>query len=240
MTGVAVARAADVYEAYLGAVRAGDRRRALRVIDEARAGGLGLATIYMDVFQPALREVGRLWQQNELSVAEEHLATAITQAAMARLYEQVFAWDEREGRTLLAACADTERHEVGLRMLCDLLECEGWNTTYLGATVPVDSLVTMVRQRRPDVVALSVALAPHLPRLREMIAAVRAAGGDSPPLILVGGRPFLSDPALATRLGADLTAPDATSAVALLRERLGPPRLGSDAATPPAPHGSPA
>ena len=239
MTGVAVVRAADVYGAYLGAVRDGDRRRALRVIDDARAGGLELGTIYMEVFQPALREVGRLWQQNELSVAEEHLATAITQAAMARLYEQVFAWDEREGRTLLAACADTERHEVGLRMLCDLLECDGWNTTYLGATVPVDSLVAMVRQRRPDVVALSVALAPHLPRLREMIAAVRASGGDDPPLILVGGRPFLNDPELATRLGADLTAPDATAAVTLLRERLDPPRLEGDAARPPASHDPP-
>ena len=107
-------------------------------------------------------------------------------------------------------------------MLYDLLECAGWNTTYLGASVPVDGLVAMVRQRRPDVVALSVALTPHLPRLREMIAAVRGAAGDAPPpLILVGGRPFLDDPGLAVRLGADLTAPDATTAVALLAGRAG-------------------
>lgn len=181
---------------------------------------MAVAQIYLQVLQPALREIGRLWQQNEISVADEHLATAITQAAMARLYEQVFTWQYGTGHTLIAACADVERHEIGLRMLCDLLELEGWETTYLGATVPVESLVSMVRKRRPTAVALSVALVPHLPRLRTMIQAIREAMRDAQPVIVVGGRPFLDDPQLATRLGADFTAPDASAAVETLRARV--------------------
>jgi methanogenic corrinoid protein MtbC1 len=211
----------EVRDAYVRALRDGDRRNAFRVVDEARAAGLDLAAIYMEVFQPALREIGRLWQENAITVADEHLATAITQVAMARLYEQAATWDTPTRRTLVAACVDTERHEVGLRMLCDLLECEGWDTTYLGATVPVDSLVMMLRRRRPDVLALSAALPPHLPRLRDTIRAVRLAMHDAPPLVLVGGRPFVDDPSLAIRLGADLTASDAVMAVRLLRDRLG-------------------
>ena len=211
-----------VLDAYLRAVREGDRRAAFRVIDEAHARGLALGAIYMGVFQPALREIGRLWQENAITVADEHLATAITQAAMARLYEQVATWDGSARRSLVAACVDTERHEVGLRMLCDLLECEGWDTTYLGATVPVESLLAMVKQRRPDVLALSAALPPHLPRLRDTIRAVRSAlgpaGADGAPLIVVGGRPFVDDPSLGARLGADLTAPDAATAVQMLRD----------------------
>ena len=78
--------AASVLGAYLEALRAGDRRRAFGVVDGARAAGLDLGAIYMEVFQPALREIGRLWQENAITVADEHLATAITQAAMARLY----------------------------------------------------------------------------------------------------------------------------------------------------------
>jgi methanogenic corrinoid protein MtbC1 len=211
-----------VLREYMHALREGDRRAAFRVIDEAHARGLALDAIYMGVFQPALREIGRLWQENAITVADEHLATAITQAAMARLYEQVATWDGSARRSLVAACVDTERHEVGLRMLCDLLECEGWDTTYLGATVPVESLLAMVRQRRPDVLALSAALPPHLPRLRDTIRAVRTAlgpaGADGAPLIVVGGRPFVDDPSLGARLGADLTAPDAATAVQMLRD----------------------
>jgi MerR family transcriptional regulator, light-induced transcriptional regulator len=204
---------------YVASLREGDRRRAFATIDRARRSGVDLPSLYMEVFQPALREVGRLWQTNEISVADEHLATAITQAAMARAFEQVFSWSDSPRHTLLAACADTERHEVGLRMICDLLELRGWDTTFLGATVPVDSLVSMIERRKPDAVALSVALTPHLPRLRMMVEQIRSLIED-PPLILVGGRPFLDDPSLANRIGADLTAPDALQAVELLQQNI--------------------
>jgi len=212
--------AENAYRAYLNALLAGDRRQAFAVIERAHGDGLDVGEVYLLVFQRALREIGRLWQHNRISVADEHLATAITQAAMTRLYDQVFVWRPGAGHTIIAACADIERHEIGLRMLCDLLEMEGWETTYLGASVPIESLVAMVQRRRPTAVALSAALTPHLPRLQVMIRAIRDVMGDAQPLILVGGRPFLDDPDLATRLGADLTAPDAASAVTALRTRL--------------------
>lgn len=208
------------YVSYLGAIRDGDRVRAFKVVDAARGAGLDLGTLYVGVFQPALREIGSLWQRNEITVAEEHLATAITEAAMARAYAAAFTWHAPVGRTLVAACVDGERHEVGLRMVCDLLDLEGWDTSYLGASVPVESLVAMVNRRRPDVLALSVALTPHLTRLRITIDAVRQALGDAQPVIIAGGRPFLDRPALAARLGADLTASTATTAVRLLGERV--------------------
>jgi methanogenic corrinoid protein MtbC1 len=213
------APAAQWYDGYLDALRAGDRRRALDVLDDARADGLDVRDIYLDVLQPAMRAIGRLWQENELTVAEEHLATAVTQLAMGRLYAECCSGAEPIGRTLLAACVDGERHELGLRMVCDLLEVEGWDARYLGAAVPVESLVAMVTKERPDALALSASTAPRLPELKAMIAAVRAACGDEAPFILAGGRPFLEDAALALRLGADATSADAAGAVALLRER---------------------
>lgn len=212
--------AGEVSGEYLEAVLAGDRRRAFAVLDRARGAGLGHREMYLEVFQPALREVGRLWQENRISVADEHLATAITQAAMARLYDDLFTVSRRRGPLLIAACADSERHELGLRMICDLLELEGWDTVFLGATTPIDSLVEMVEARRPAVVALSASIAPHLGRVGEAIRALRERLGDRAPLIAVGGRPFIEDPELAGRVGADLTALDAVEAVKLLQERV--------------------
>lgn len=207
------------WRVYLDALRAGDRRHALTVVEDARAAGLGLPALYLDVFQPALREIGRLWQENEITVAEEHLATAITQIAMGHLYADFCMATSRNGWTLLAACAERERHEVGLRMICDLLELEGWDATYLGAAVPQDSLVAIVLRDRPDVLALSVSIAPHLPQLRTLIEAVRSATGEAVPYILVGGRPFLDDETLARRVGADAMARDPSAAVERLRAR---------------------
>jgi len=211
--------AEEVIRDYLDALLEGNRRRAFAVVDRARGEGLDHRAIYLEVFQPALHEVGRLWQENRISVADEHLATAITQAAMARLYDDLFAHGAGGGPVLVAACVDSERHEVGLRMICDLLELEGWDTYFLGATTPLESLVSMVEARAPQAVALSASITPHLPRVRVTISALRERLGERTPLILAGGRAFLDDPELAARVGADLTARDAMEAADLLRER---------------------
>jgi MerR family transcriptional regulator, light-induced transcriptional regulator len=211
--------AEEVRQRYLDAILQGSRREAFGVIELARTEGLGIRPLYLEVFQPAMREIGRLWQENRITVADEHLATAITQAAMARLYEDLFRASPQPGPLLVAACADQERHELGLRMICDVLEMEGWDTVFLGASVPVEDLVQMVRARHPQVVALSASIAPHVGRVREAIRAIREAEPQPAPLIAVGGRAFVDDPALAERLGADLTAKDAVEAAELLKEK---------------------
>lgn len=205
---------------YLQALRRGDRREAFAVVDRALDAGGELRALYIDVVQPAMREIGRLWQDNVISVAEEHVATAITQAAMSRIFERVFEWREQRTPKLIAACADEERHQMGLRMLCDLLELEGWETVYLGASVPIESLVDIIAKQEPDAVAISATIAPHIPRVRDAIAAIRAASLARQPVIAVGGRAFLSDPTLASRIGADITAADADEAVRMLDERV--------------------
>ena len=208
----------QAFDSYLAAIRSGDRRKAFEVIRSARAAGLDLRSLYLEVFQPSLRMIGQLWQENRITVAEEHLATAITQTAMLHLHSEA-EMPGGEGPMLIAACADTERHEVGLRMLCDFLDLEGWQTVFLGASVPSDSLVQMVHDRRPEAVALSATIPPHIPQLRLTIAQIRQVSGASQPLILVGGRPFLDQPELALSIGADLTASDAAEAANHLKER---------------------
>jgi methanogenic corrinoid protein MtbC1 len=209
--------APQVLDAFLGAIAEGDRRRALQAVEGARTGGLDLQAIYLAVLQPALREVGRRWECGDMTVAQEHLATAITQTVMSRLAGEHFR-DNEGGPLVVAACVDAERHALGLRMVCDLLELEGWTSLYLGASVPTPDLVAMVQARRPRAVALSVSLPPHLLAARDAVAAIRAAG-DPQPIILLGGR-AVTGPDIAARLGADVTASDAGEAVALLRQRL--------------------
>ncbi|MBV9108844.1 MAG: hypothetical protein JO306_05530 [Gemmatimonadetes bacterium] len=78
----------------------------------------------------------------------------------------------------------------------------------------------LVRERRPEVVALSAAIAPNVPRVARAIDAIRGAlPGDAAPVIAVGGRAFVEDPDLAARLGADLTARDAAEAAERLNQR---------------------
>jgi MerR family transcriptional regulator, light-induced transcriptional regulator len=205
---------------YVDAVVAGDRHRAFAEVENALRDGLSLRVLYLEVFQPALREVGRRWETGALSVAQEHLATAITQTAMSRLAAELFRRAPAGGPSVRAACVETERHDVGLRMLCDLLELEGWTTRFLGSTVPPPDLVRMAQEMHPDVIALSASLPPSLMAVRTLTSELRRLGPPAP-LILVGGRPFLGHPELAAKIGADLTAQDAGEAVDHLKRRAG-------------------
>lgn len=212
---------ADVlHRPFLRALLDGDRFAAFDEVARLRGAGRGLSSIYLEVFQPSLREIGRLWQVAEITVADEHLASAITQSAMAGLYRDLFDEAPSSGPTVLAACADGEHHQIGLRMVCDLLQVDGWATRYLGASVPADDLVDMVRRRNPDVLAMSASIPARLDDVRQVLSAVRAAGGRRP-FLVVGGRAVGEEGAPdAPALGADLVLFDAAEAGSRLRGAL--------------------
>lgn len=64
---------------YLNHLLKPDRYSAEQLITEAMAGGRTIKEIYLHIFQPAMYEIGRLWQTGAISVAQEHYCTAATQ-----------------------------------------------------------------------------------------------------------------------------------------------------------------
>lgn len=208
-----------VYEDYLAALRRGDRREALRVAQSALAAKIDIRDLYMDVFQSAMQEIGHLWEMNQLTVAQEHLATAITQSVMAQLYGHIFT-RPFIGRTLLATCIGGELHELGIRMVADFFEMEGWDVYYLGANVPTDEVVGALRERQVDLLGISASLNSHVKLARELIGAVRASPVGRDIKIMVGGQPFNRAPHLYETIGADFTAPNAREAVRIAVEVL--------------------
>lgn len=201
-----------IAEAYLDALLVADRAKAHRIISEALRDGLSIRNLYLCVFQPVQHEVGRLWLINKVSVTEEHFCTAATQTIMSDLYPQIIS-SSRCGKTLVAACVGTELHEIGMRMVADFFEMEGWDTYYLGAGIPHDQLLSAIEQRKPDLVALSATMTYHVAKVQELISAIRSAFSAAVPRIMVGGLPFNMDPGLWRSVGADVWASDAEKAV---------------------------
>jgi methylmalonyl-CoA mutase cobalamin-binding domain/chain len=198
--------------AYFNALLAYRRHDGMRLILDAVAGGVSVTDVYLSVFQPVLREVGRLWQLNQVGVAFEHYCTASIQVVMAKLAPQIFA-TERGGRTMVAACVGDELHEVGVRMVADIFEMAGWDALYLGANVPTESIVETLVEQRADVLGISVTMTAHIPTAAELIAAVRSHPDGLPVKVCVGGYPFNLTEGLWRRVGADGYAPEARTAV---------------------------
>lgn len=207
----------DLARRYLDALLRTNRHEAIRLIQDAVRSGTRVQDIYLQVFQPCQREVGRLWQRRQITVAQEHFCTAATQLAISQLYPYLIQ-TPRNGRRALAASPSGELHELGLRLVADLFEAEGWDTMYLGASVPAESVVRAVAEFKPDLLLISATMSFHLNSVERLIAAVRSADGAENLRIMVGGYPCNIDPGLAQRLGADAHACDALEALATAEE----------------------
>jgi methanogenic corrinoid protein MtbC1 len=198
---------------YLGAMRVGSGRAADRVVERALDEHVVVNDIYLGIFQAAAYEIGRLWQRNEFSVAQEHLATAIMERQMGDLHHYFKGRDDRK-RTLLIGCVEHEFHRVGSRMLADFFEQDGWTVYYLGAAVPTDTFIAMVKDMRADLIGLSSQMVYHVPTIAEFVRALDRQGLGGLP-VMAGGLPFVQQPALYQNLGVRFSGADARAALSL-------------------------
>jgi len=208
---------------YMLSLLGGYRQAAARLVFDAADRGEAVGRLYLQVFQPALREVGRLWQMQKISVAQEHFCSAATQMLMSQLAPRALA-GERRGRAVVVVCVGGEQHELGARMVADFLETDGWDTYFCGANTPHGAVLQSVAERPADVLAISSTMGCHVHAVQELIDLLRADARGSPLRIIVGGHPFTVDRALWRTIGADGTASDAAEALALVRQLAAPSR----------------
>jgi methanogenic corrinoid protein MtbC1 len=205
---------------YLQSLLRGERDVAARLVLLAVDGGMPVKDIYLHVFQLAQYEIGRLWQTNQISVAQEHYCTAATQLIMSQLYPYIFS-GEKNGGTIVAACVSGELHEIGVRMVADFFEMEGWNSYYLGANMPVSGILQALAEHKAEVLGIGTTITYHVAEAEKLIRAVRSDPACRGVKILVGGYPFNVEPDLAKKIGADGSAANAQSAIALANELTG-------------------
>ena len=204
---------ASLCQNYLATLLKGDQKQARLMVLEAIEQGTPVRDIYLHVFQNSQREIGRLWQQRKISVGQEHFCTAATQSIMSQLYPYVLSDVQRVGKRLVAVCVGNELHEIGLRMLSDFFEMDGWDTYYLGANVPLDSVLKAISEPRADLLAISTTMTIHLPASQTLIDRVRNDKLALKTKILVGGYSFNIDSDLWQKMGADGYAADSAAAI---------------------------
>jgi len=172
---------------YIVATLEGDRDRASRLVLDAVADGtLTAADAYLDVCLLALREIGRMWHVNEITVAEEHFVTDTTRSVMAQLLASCRRLPSN-GKSILSGTVSGDRHDLGLHAVSDLFALDGWRVVNLGADVPVTELILGVVDFQPDLVLLSATLSEQRRNMEAAIHALRRQDDERPIPVLIGG-----------------------------------------------------
>jgi len=146
-----------------------------------------LIGLYENVFKSSLYEIGKLWEYNKISVAEEHLASSIVEAILNEFYHNI-APKEKPGKIVVVSCVEEEMHQIGVKMISDIFEMKGWKSFFLGANTPVKELIDYTKLIRPDLLAISLSIYFHLPVLEDMLQRVQQIFPEQH--LLVGGQAF--------------------------------------------------
>jgi methanogenic corrinoid protein MtbC1 len=190
------------------AILLGQRKAAETVVMQAIENGVPLLDVYVDVLQEALFEVGRRWEENMITVAEEHMATAITQYLLAQLYPRI-AWAGAIKGRIVVTGVQGELHHVGANIVADVLEANGWDVRFLGTNLPHAGILRVIEEHGADIVGISVTVLSNIPQLISLVEATDRAFGRDHVRIMVGGSAFRSKPHLWKEVGAHGFARDA-------------------------------
>lgn len=172
-------------------------------------------------------EVGRRWQTGAWTVADEHAATAAVDQALTAI-AQVAPPAVESDRRLIVTCSEDEWHVLPGRMLTEALCRLGWNTVFLGGSIPADHLRQYLQRHEAHAVAVSCSVSDRLPGAGRTIEACHELGLH----VVAGGAGFGDSDRRAKALGADAWAADAAHADEVLR-RIDPT---SPVAPTPPPH----
>jgi methanogenic corrinoid protein MtbC1 len=176
-----------LFDEYLKALLAADRYHCQHVVRELLSSNIDIKILYLELIQRSMYRVGELWEHNRISVATEHLATAITESLLPLIYPTLFGREHLESIALIT-CVPNEYHQIGAHIVTDFFELNGWHGHSLGANTPRKDLLSALNELRPDVLGFSVSMTFNIPTLIEILESIPI---NFPRLdIIIGGRAF--------------------------------------------------
>jgi excisionase family DNA binding protein len=180
---------------------AGDEAGAWTLLEAALASEASPEDLLLELIAPALRAIGTRWERGELSVADEHRASAVATRLISRLGARFARRGVKRGTVILAAAAG-ELHSLPVAITANLLRWRGFDVVELGADTPAEALAEAVAGE-PDLVAVGIACTSSASShsVRRTIALVHRI---TPGMRVLLGGAAIADQAQARKLGADV------------------------------------
>jgi excisionase family DNA binding protein len=196
---------------------AGDSPGAWWLLQSHLGGGLDPSGVLTEMVVPALRSIGEHWASGEVSVAEEHRATAVAQRVIGHLGLQ-FGRRGKDRGTVALAAPSGDLHILPVAIAADLLRWRGFDVVELGGNAPADAMGDAVAQEhRLLAVGIVSTVSGHDKEVALSASSVRAAVPGIP--IFIGGGAISSE-AHARAMGADMWSGSGSNAAVEAVERI--------------------
>jgi methanogenic corrinoid protein MtbC1 len=211
-----------VFQDYVKALREWNVAEAEHIVASVAEAGASWQRVFLEILLPGLRQVGRWWEQGEISVGHEHTASCLTERLISRLSPNGHhAMEIRpDASGILVGCAPGDYHCIGARITADFLEEAGYRVIYLGGNVPQSEFLCAARRHSPSAAIVSLCIKDLEPGALETIRALTDHETFEALKVIAGGRVPLETPIPFRAAGVDAIAKDPQHAVACVRELL--------------------
>jgi excisionase family DNA binding protein len=189
---------------FFNALIAGREEEATNVLINDFLHGIPLAEIFDKTIAQAMRVIGELWMRDELTVAQEHLATRSTINAVHKL-RNVIPVAPPNGKIAMCCAIEGDFHELATHLAQMLFESEGWEVLNFGSNTPLYSFADEVLHHSPELLCISATIISDIDRLSRDYKEFQSKISKLKIPIIAGGRAF-SDERLRCRFPADLYA----------------------------------
>ena len=195
-------------------VEKGNRNEAKRITNELLAAGMKPLDVVEQGLVPGMNTIGEKFKNNQIFVPEMLIAARAMKEAMAILEPLLVKAGIKPAFTAVIGTVQGDLHDIGKNLVAMMWKGANFGVVDLGTNVTPEKFVAAAKEHNAQVIGLSALLTTTMPAMKTTIAAVKAAGLTGVK-IFIGGAPITSE--FAKEIGADAFAPDAASAVDVVR-----------------------
>ncbi len=176
----------------------------------------GFKNTIADILEPALAEVGRRWEKEQISLAAGYLAGKIAEDTLTLAAENSEPLAGDQGIAVIGNIED-DYHSLGRKLVGVFLRTAGWIVIDLGNDVEPSAFVDAAQRNRADVIGVSAMMYSTARKIFEVRQKLDDLALTKRIKLAVGGAVFKIHPELVDEVGGDGTAANAVDVPALFQ-----------------------
>ena len=194
----------------------GNKNQAQELVKKAIAENVPAEQILQKGLISAMAEVGRMFECGEYFVPEMLIAARAMQSGLSLLRPYLVTANVQAIGKVIIGTVQGDLHDIGKNLVAMMLEGAGFEVIDLGVDISPEKYVQAVKEYHPDLVACSALLTTTMPRMKDIVNALKESGLRDQVKVFIGGAPVTES--FANQIGADACAMDAASASAREKE----------------------
>lgn len=188
-----------------------DFNTVVKVAQEAMDAGVDPHLVITEGMVPGMAVVGEKFEKGEYFLSELVVAAEVMKEGL-KVVNPYLKGSSSEGlRKVVIATVEGDHHDLGKNIVTSLLRVQGFDVADLGVDVPTDEIIDAVKEYQPAIVGMSALLTLTMPKMGEVIEALKSADLRGKIKVIIGGTPVTEE--FAESIGADYRAVNALEGV---------------------------